>query len=214
MSKDAIKMVMLRNEFYRDNFRRALLALLLMIVINVGLAGGIIYKLSHPPKPQYFATNGDGQIINWHPLTDPVVPDNFVLQWVSNATRRVFNLDYIHWRQQLQDASGAFTPAGWHDFLSALNKSNNLKTLVSLKMVSNATITGAPRVVRKEVVGKRFAWKIRLPILVTFTNKERSIPMPMIVTLVVVRMPVKSDPDRIAINNFLPVAQKSPQQVF
>ena len=137
----ALELILLRNSFYRDNYRRAIIGFLILVVINCLLLGAIVYKISSPPKPQYFATTASGRMINWHPLTDPAVPDSFVTQWAANAVRKAFSLDYIHWRHQLQEASDNFTNYGWKTFLAALKKSNNLTTLTSLKMVSNAKIT-------------------------------------------------------------------------
>jgi len=208
----ALELVMLRNAFYRDHYRRAVIGFLLLIVINCLLVGTIFYKVSHPPKPQYFATTADGRMINWHPLTDPVVSNSYVTQWTANAVRQSFSLDFIHWRQQLQTASGDFTHYGWKTFLNALQSSNNLTTLTKLKMVSNATVTGAPKIIQEEVVDGHYAWKVQMPILVTYTNAVRSIPMPMIVTVIVLREPVQTNPNRIAINNFLPVPQRTATQ--
>lgn len=205
----ALELVILRNAFYRDNYRRALIGLLLLVVVDVLLAGAVIYKIMSPPKPQYFATTADGRMINWHPLTDPAVPNTFVTQWAANAVRQAFSLDFVHWRHQLQQASNNFTSYGWKTFLAALKKSNNLTTLTKLKMVSNATITGAPKILKEEVVDGRYAWKIEMPILVTYENASRTIPIPLDVTLIVLRVPVKDNPNRIAINNFLPVPRKT-----
>lgn len=208
----ALELIILRNAFYRDNYRRAVMSFLLLVIVNVVLAGAIVYKIVSPPKPQYFATTADGRMINWHPLSDPAVPDSFVTQWAANAVIQSFSLDFIHWRHQLQKASDNFTNYGWKTFLAALKKSNNLTTLSSLKMVSNATLTGAPKVLKEEIVDGRYAWKIEMPILVTYTNGTRSIPMPMDVTLIVLRVPVQDNPNRIAINNFLPVPRKDATQ--
>lgn len=211
-SNGALELIMLRNMFYRDNYRCALSALLLLLVINCLLVGAIIYKVMNPARPQYFATTPDGRMINWHPLTDPVVTDDFVLQWSANAVRQVFSLDFIHWRQQLQSASSYFTPSGWKYFLQSLKQSNNLETLTNLKMVSNAEITGSPQILEQEIVGNQYAWKVQMPILVTFINGQRTIPMPMNVTLIVLREPVQEYPDRIAINDFLPVPTSTGEQ--
>lgn len=208
----ALEMVLLRNAFYRDNYRRALLGLLILVVVNVVLAVAVIYKLMTPPAPQYFATTADGRMINWHPLSDPAVPDAFVTQWAANAVRQTFSLDFLHWRSQLQAASDNYTNYGWKMFLDALKKSNNLSTLTNLKMVSSATITGAPQILKEEVIDGRYAWKIEMPILVTFTNSARNIPMPMDITLIVLRVPVQTNPNRIAINNFLPVPTNTAAQ--
>jgi intracellular multiplication protein IcmL len=205
MKKNALELVVLRNAFYRDNYYRALYSLLLLVVVNLALVGMIVYEWDNPPAPQYFATTATGVIIKIHALSDPVVPDNFVTQFASDAVRKAFDLDYVHWQDQLQEASNNFTPYGWRWFIKALQDSNNLKSLTSLKMVSNASVTGAPQILEKEIVGGRYAWKIRMPLLVTYTAGEaNTIRMPMNITLIVIRVPVKDNPQRIAINNFIP----------
>jgi intracellular multiplication protein IcmL len=201
----ALERVLLRNAFYHDSFRRAGVALLFLIVVNCLLAGAIVYKIISPPQPQYFAASADGRLINWHPLSDPAVPENYVTQWAANAVQQSFSFDFMHWRHQLQKASSNFTDYGWKTFMAALQKSNNLTTLTQLKMVSDVTLTGAPKILQEEVINGRYAWKIQMPILVTFTNAGRTIPMPMDITLIVMRVPVQDNPNRIAINNFLPV---------
>lgn len=203
-----LEQVVLRNAFYRDGRQRIRLAILLLLLVNLVLGATLAYRYLNPPKPQYFPTTAAGVMITIHPLTDPVVTKSFVLQWAANKVRKVFSLDYIHWREQLQEASSAFTTGGWQNFLDSLKKSNNLKTLTSLKMVSNAKITGSPRVTMTGVVSGHYAWKINMPILITFQNAKRTIPLPLDVTLIVLRMPVQKYPDRIAINNFLPVPVK------
>jgi intracellular multiplication protein IcmL len=200
---EGLKLIILRNAFYRDNYARAILALLLVFIINCGLLGLVVYEWMNPTPPQYFATTADGRIIMLHPLSDPVLPDDFVLQWSTDAVHKAFSLDYVHWREQLQDASSNFTPDGWKWFLNSLKSTNNLKTLTDLQMVSNATVTGAPEVQEKEVIDGHFAWKITMPLLVTYTSAGHVINMPMSVTLIVVRMPEQTFPQRIAINNFL-----------
>jgi intracellular multiplication protein IcmL len=207
-----LEMILHRNAFYHDAYRRVLSVLFLLAIVNCILIAGITYKITHPELPQYFPMTADGRLINQNPLSDPAVTDDFVLQWSSNVLRKSFSLDYIHWRDQLQSASNSFTPQGWRYFLQALKGSNNLDTLTSLKMVSDAQITGAPQILEKEVLNGVYAWKIQVPILVNYSNVARTIQMPMEVTLIVLRVPVQQNPDRIAINNILPVVQKTTDQ--
>jgi len=212
MSNDTqtgLELVMLRNAFYRDAYRRLILLVIMLFVINCGLGAAIVMKYLNPPTPQYFATTAEGRIINIHKLTDPVVTDSYVLQWASNAVRQSFSSDYIHWRKQLQDASSNFTPDGWRYFLSALKSSNNLNTLVDMKMVSGAKLTSAPQITQKMIINGRYVWKLKMPLLITYTDGKKSINMPWNVTVIVARMAVKDYPQRIAINNFLPEVVKS-----
>lgn len=209
MKEEGVTLVLMRNAFYRDNYRRAVIGVLFVMAINIILASAVVYRYFHPPEPVYFATNAQYQLIKWHPLSDPVFDNNYVLQWLSTAVQRAFSLDFIHWRQQLQDATMSFTTNGWHWFSNAFKQSGNLETLAKLKMVSNATITGAPEILKQEVLDGRYIWEISIPILVTYTNGEREIQQPLKVTVIVVRVPVQDNPAQIAINQFLPVVQGS-----
>lgn len=196
--------VLSRNDFYHDAYRRVVFALVLLFFINCGLAIAIVFKYFNPPEPQYFATTPEGVVIQIHPLSDPTVTDSYVTQWTADAVRQAFSADYVHWRKQLQDASSNFTPSGWRYFLNALQASNNLDTLTNLKMVSSAELTAAPQITARTVINGRYAWKIQMPILITYTDGKQNINMTWNVTLIVVRMPVSDYPQRIAINNFLP----------
>jgi intracellular multiplication protein IcmL len=212
--ESGLTLVLERNAFYCDGYKKMLIAIFFLLGVNALLIGGIVYKLWNPPAPQYFAANADGKIISFRPLSDPAVTDDFVAQWSANAVRKAFSLDFMHWRAQLQEASSDFTPQGWQYFVTALKQSNNLKTLTDLKMVSDAQITSAPQIVEKELLGSVYAWKVEMSVLVTFSNSNEAqkIQMPMKVTLIVLREPVQNYPDQIAINNFLPEVQKTAAQ--
>ena len=64
-------------------------------------------------------------------------------------------------------------------------------------------------VLKQEVLDGRYVWEVSLPILVTYVNTERTIPLPMKVTLIVERVSPQDNPAGIAINQFLPVVQGS-----
>lgn len=206
-AKEGLTLVLMRNAFYRDNYRRALFVMVIVLFVNVILAVAIVERYLNPPEPRYFATNSQYQLIKWHPLSEPVVTDNYVLQWVSNAVQQAFNLDFVHWRQQLQAASNNFTTSGWHWFLSAFKQSGDLDSLVKLQMVSDASITGAPVIVNKAVLDGTYVWNITIPIMITYINEKRTIHQPLKVTVIVERVPVQDNPSLIAINQFLPVVQ-------
>ena len=203
--QDALPLVLLRNHFYRDQYRACVMVVLLLLALNGLLVVAMVEQLMSSPPPVYFATTATGEIIKWQPLDEPVVEESAVTQFVTDAVMTAFSLDYLHFRAQLQRASAYFTPYGWKTFLAAFKKSNNLSTLVDLKMVSDVKITGAPQVIQKAIVDGRYAWKVSLPVVMTYTGASRTIPMAMNLNLIVLRVSVKDNPNRIAINNFLPV---------
>lgn len=202
-AESALGAVMLRNAFYRDSYKKALISLIAVILLDIILVAGVAYKILNPPSPQYFPTTADGRMVPVIPLSNPAVSNSYVEQWAADAVRRSFSLDFMHWRSQLSDAEANYTPQGWKWFVDSLKASNNLNTLRDKKMVSTARVTGAPRVVRSQVVDGTYMWQVQMPVLVVYQNINRSISTPMNVTVLVVRAPVKDYSDRIAINNVL-----------
>src|ERR1700722_8341689 len=109
-NEDALEVVKLRNNFYRDSYRRVLAALLLMIVINGVLCGILGYVVTHRPTPQYFATTAEGRLIRLYPLSRPVLTPAELLQWATLAVTQVNTYNFVNWRKELQTASENFTP--------------------------------------------------------------------------------------------------------
>ena len=68
MAEDALEVVALRNAFYKDRQRMVVLALLFSIAINLVQIFMLVYMVTHPPAPQYFATSISGRITPLFPL--------------------------------------------------------------------------------------------------------------------------------------------------
>lgn len=203
MKYNGLKLVLERHAFYNDKYRLSLIVLLLLSILNICLIAGVVYNVTHPTPPEFFATTADGRIINVHPLSDPVVTDDFILQWSADVARAAFNLDFVNWKEELQRLTSKFTPSGWAWFLQQLKTSNNLTTIQNLKMVADAKITGAPQLLRKAVVGGHYGWEVQIPLLVTYQSQRKTITQAVMLTMVILRMPVKDYPQRIAVNNFI-----------
>ena len=203
-SPNGVIRVLERNAFYRDGYKKVFTIFLALLALDGVLFGLNVYVAFTPPPPQYFPATSDGRIIEGHSLTDPIVTDDYVLQWSVDAMRNAMNLDYLHWRDQLESASQYFTPDGWNSFKEALQKTNNLKSLVAFNAVSNVTVTGSPEVAETAVVSGHYAWKIEVPIVWTYqADKDHTFNMPMKITMIVLRMPAEEYPQRIAINNLI-----------
>jgi intracellular multiplication protein IcmL len=200
--EDALEVVRLRNNFYRDGYRRVLSALLFMIIINLVLAAAIMYMITHRPQPQYFATSAEGRITPIYPLSMPVISTADLLQWATVAATSANTYNFVNYRQELQSASSFFTPTGWKEFQDALKASRNLETVLSRKLTVSAVATGAPVLLDEGVIGGAYKWKIQLPILVTYESASTKISQPSLVTMIVTRVPTLDTPKGIAIDAF------------
>ena len=119
---DALEVVRLRNNLYRDNYRRLVGMLLLMIIITIALVGVVVYLVTHRPAPQYFATSADGRITPLYPLSQPVVNPGELAQWANQAAVAAYTYNFVNYRKELQAASEFFTPEGWTQFQNGLKR--------------------------------------------------------------------------------------------
>lgn len=203
MPEGAAELVQLRNKFYYDSYKSLWLALLLMVIVNLLLVGVIYYQVTHKPLPQYFAISSDGKIVKLQPLSEPVVSSAILLQWAGQASVSTYSYNFVNYREALQQVQNKFTADGWRNFENALRSSRMLETVVSKKLVVSAVATGAPVILDQGVIGGYYAWKVNIPILVTYESATESTPVPLDVTMVISRVSTINHPDGIAISSFV-----------
>lgn len=200
---EGLELVMLRNNFYRDNYHRVVIALLAMVVINFCLVGVIFYQIASTPTPKYFATSSDGKITQLYSLDMPVVSSAELLQWVGMAAVGAYSYDFVNYRESLQRVQDYFTPEGWKNFESALQGSRTLESVLEKKLVVSAVATGVPVILDQGIINNRYAWKVQIPILVSYQSVSENTQQPLLVTIVVSRVPTLNTPKGIAIVSFV-----------
>ncbi|MFO9526785.1 type IVB secretion system apparatus protein IcmL/DotI [Legionella pneumophila serogroup 1] len=203
MAEDALTVVALRNKFYKDSQRKVILALLIAIVVNVVLASLVVYMITHPPAPKYFATSINGRITPLFPLDEPNQSDSAVLQWANQAAIAAFTYNFVNYRDELQASSRFFTAEGWDQFLGALEQSNNLDAVKAKKLVVSAVATRAPIILQKGVLNGRYSWRVQMPILVTYQSASEFTQQNNVVTMLITRVSTLNSPRGIGISQFV-----------
>jgi intracellular multiplication protein IcmL len=203
MAEDAMTAVMLRNNFYRDGQRKIILILLFSISVNIILAGLLAYLITHPPAPRYFATSINGRITPITALNAPNQSDSAILQWANQAAIAAFSYNFVNYRSELIASSGFFTAEGWDQFISALAASNNLEAVKAKKLVVSAVATMAPVILQKGILNSRYAWRIQMPILVTYQSASEFSQQNLVVTMLVTRVDPLNFPRGIGISQFV-----------
>ncbi len=203
MAEDALTAVTLRNNFYRDGQRKMILLLLISMAANFLLASMIVYIISHPPAPKYFATSINGRITPLFPLNEPNQSDSAVLQWANQAAIAAFTYNFVNYRTELQASSGFFTSDGWDQFLTALEQSNNLEAVKAKKLIVSAVATRAPIILQKGILNGRYAWRVQMPILVTYQSASEFSQQNNVVTMLITRVSTLNSPRGIGIAQFV-----------
>lgn len=208
MADDALELIRLRNNFYRDNYRRVVGALLLMIFVNIVLVFAVFYEIYNPTPPTYFATSTDGRITTLYPLSDPMMSKPELLQWAERAAVAVNNYNFVNYKEALQNAQNNFTPDGWKYYMDALKSSGQLDGVIAKKLVANAVPTGAPVILEEGVISGRYAWKVQMPLLVTFQSASEQTQLPEVVTITISRVPTVDMPRGVAIVSYISSTSK------
>ena len=203
MPEDALVAIAMRNSFYRDGQRKVMLVLLFSMLCNAVLAGILTYIVTHPPEPKYFATSISGRITPLFPLDQPNQSDSAVLQWANQAAIAAFSYNFVNYRTELQASSGFFTAEGWDQFLQALDQSNNLVAVKAKKLIVSAVATKAPVILQKGLLNGVYAWRVQMPLLVTYQSANEFSQQNNVVTILISRVPTLNSPRGIGIAQFI-----------
>ncbi len=125
------------------------------------------------------------------------------MKWAINAVEKANSYDYVNYREQLQGAQKYFTPYGWTKFMDGLKASNNLVALTQEKMIFDAKVIGDPVLEVEGILSGAYAWKLKMPMLVTFWkppyNEESKFANAQTVSVIVQRQPILQSSDGVGI---------------
>lgn len=203
MPIDALGAIDARNKTYKKNQRRAVKIFLFSVLNNVLLLMILIYLINHPPAPTYFPVTLDGHIVPLIPLSQPNLSKEEVLTWTEQAVVASYSYSFVNYREEIQAASGFFTPRGWTAFLNALQSSNNLEAVKGRRMVVSAQLLGAAQLEKTGHLGDSYAWGIKVPILATFQNNTEFTQQSLLVHLVIIRVSILNTPSGIGIEQMV-----------
>lgn len=200
MARDALEMVSLRNDFYRDNYRKVMTALLVAVIAIVCLVAALVVTISNRPSPKYFATTSSGKLIPMQPLNFPFVTTQNLLQWASKASSAAFTFNFVNYREQLQSSEQYFTAEGWKQFITQLNSSGNLSAIKDRKLIASAIPAGAPVILNQGELAGRYAWRVQIPMIVTYQGANNKSNNAMMVTMTVTRVPTLDNSSGVGIS--------------
>jgi intracellular multiplication protein IcmL len=202
MSSDSLELIRLRNNFYRDNYRRVMGLLVVLSVALLILVATLIYIVLHRPEPKYYATTQAGRVLQLVPLNQPILNSAAIIDWASQVAASSYTYSFINYRQKIQKLEPYFTKNGWQSFLKGLQDSSTLTAMEANKLIVSAVVSGTPVVVNQAVLSGRYAWKVQVPVLVTFQSASEKYQNKYMITIVIVRDSTLQNARGIAIEQF------------
>jgi intracellular multiplication protein IcmL len=177
--------------------------MLILLVIIVILVVTVLYQITNRPEPKYFATTVDGRIMPLYPLSEPMLSPAELLQWAHGAAISAYTYNFVNYRDAMQQLQNQFTPDGWTYYEDALRVSRNLEMVLAKKLVVSAVATGTPVILDQAVIDGRYSWKVQIPLLVSYQSPNEQTQTPVIVMMIISRVPTVDMPKGIAIVSFV-----------
>ncbi|OWY39319.1 hypothetical protein CEK28_08870 [Xenophilus sp. AP218F] len=189
--KPAVQMETQRRKFRFMSISAVRLNYILGLTLVIAVAGNVmgIWFAAHRVR-EYFAADR-GRYMQLIPMSQPYRKSSDVLQFGKETLERSLMLDFVHWRQQLEDVRPRYTAKGYESVLKALNDSK-LLDLVKSKQRMNLQANGGTAVLVGEApVDGIYQWVIRMPIQVQAVGQTTEMaPMNFMATIEVERSTV------------------------
>ena len=195
--------VMTRKSFYRDRSRTLMLTLILSFTANVLLGAAALLFVFFPPPAQFIVAYPDGRIIPVQPLTEAVRSNPQIVAFAANAVATVNSFDFVNFQTQLQSAAEYFTFSGWASFRQQLDASRNLDNVRTNRLVSAAAPAAVPNIVEQAVINGRYTWKVRVPIIISYTGPNVNRNVSQVVTMLIQRAPFSEVPNGVGIVQYV-----------
>ena len=159
-------------DWYRTQFRRSMkLSLCLVAALCLSLAVSALLLLNQP-KPRYFAATPDLRLAPMIPLDQPLLTQEGLLTWASNAITGAMSLNFLEWREKLESIRPHFEDEAFKSFLASLQSSGVLDMIRDKRLSASAVATRAPVITASGLVGGKATWKIEFPLIVSYESSQ------------------------------------------
>lgn len=181
------------EQFSQKN-RRLMQWIVIVALLDLLVIGAAFYVETHQKDPTYYQiwrqANGKLGGHKMIPLTSPIINQQALLQWTTDAASAIYTYDQAHYKQQIQDAIDMyFTPNGGESFRNALQQTGVIQQLVAQKLEVTAVVEKPPAILKSGILLGRQVWKVQMPLLVTYVTASEKQQYLFIVTMMVVRVP-------------------------
>ena len=119
MDTAAQEVAIKNNNAYRDGYRTTIKWLVRMLVVTAILSATLMWMILDTKQPSYYAAVTDGEVVPLHALSEPIVSSDFIVRWSALTVRKLFNLQFDSYQQQLDSLKGRFTDNGWQKLQDA-----------------------------------------------------------------------------------------------
>ena len=183
---DPLRLVVLRNAFYKDNFRKLTTVFFVSMLLNLVMALVLIFGSFHKAQSYYFEASNDGKLVFTEPLNMRVFKDTEVLAWVNQTMPLLFQVDFLNYRRQYMFLRSYFTDYGWMQFIQAITPT--MKMITSEKYTVSAKPADVPAITSQGVTNGIYSWQVQVPLTMIYALGPQENQKQITYTIIVQRV--------------------------
>lgn len=196
------KFVYRRNDFYRNQFRRMVHLLMVLLLTASGLLGLYLFVSSSQAPARYYASTTTGEVVPIESLSSPVVTPAFIQQWASTVARSAYSINFLNYEKQFSQARPYFTTDGWNAFQNAMASSGFLDTVKNKKLYLSTVVNGPVVIVKQYISSGHYSWDVQLPLLILYSSSNMNVKRQIMVSMTIKRIPELENARGIAVTKF------------
>jgi hypothetical protein len=163
--------VTFKKDYVLDHIVILIFVLFLQIGLIIALGMFISYQAqSFVPKPIFFKTTANRQIIEPKPLDEAVVSAAAVLNLAVEAMRVSYSFNYHSMQNHLTKISRYFDKRGLDQFFEIMANDPNMKQVQVDKLIVSIQAVEAPRITKEGIIEGRYTWLIVFPVSISYKN--------------------------------------------
>ncbi|AJB79306.1 TPA: conjugal transfer protein TraM [Enterobacter cloacae] len=188
MMKTAEKRQKMAPELMKSNLLLGS-GLLISIILNAGLTWALIQQ----PR-DYFATDS-GRLVRLAPTSEPAWSQDDAIAFGSKALMRAFNLDFVHYREQVSSTASLFSEAGHASYIQALTNSNIYDALKRERMNLTGSVGAGVVIRRGRLSDGTWFWTMQYPVRLRLVGQTTSKPeQPFVFEITIQRVDPRQKP--------------------
>lgn len=196
--------VRLQDNYYHDSFGKVIFIITALLFSIAFLVAISLYIFMNQPPPTTFRVAEEWRVVAPVPIQQPYLSEPDLLQWVSQVVPSLFEVDFLHYDNQLDEVKQYFTENGYQVFLKQLSNFDiDKKRIQSYKAFTQAEPTLAPIILNQGVLLGRYAWWVQIPINISYAGARDLNPLPITLQVLVVRTETTNNLVGILIDNVI-----------
>jgi intracellular multiplication protein IcmL len=157
-----------RHEFYRDSYRRLMWLVLVSLVANIVLILLVVSFAGKHGRWYFYASTRDGQLLTLQQSRAPNLSDSAVLSWVNRVIPQIYTMNFLNYREVLNQKQKYFSLEGWGSFLRSF--SPTITQIQQGQYDVHAAPSDVPVVTEKGVFQGKNMWQVQIPLIVSYQH--------------------------------------------